>query len=195
MPSWAIYGNERRRGMHAEPGAANLLTQPSAFDHADWTKTNCSISTNVEGTADRITEASDTAQYHYVLQSITKAGSAISYVLSVRAKVAPSDTWTRIALGVDDGVDSGYQCAFDVSTNELGALNTLGANFSNGARSITSLGSGWYTCELSFTTSTTTTLRCYIFNDAGASTAAVAIQYNGNGVQGMLIDQASLVAA
>jgi hypothetical protein len=184
--------------MHAEPEAVNLLTQPSAFDHADWTKNNCTVPTpNADGTGDAIVEASDTNQFHEVTQSVTKAASAITYDLSVRAKLS-GDPRPRILLQLDDAAANGRFASFDV-TNGLAdgtAVSGFGSTFTGGTKSIQSMGSGWYKCTLAgVTTGTETTVRAVFVLDAASGTDANVTQYSGNGTSGMILDQAILVEA
>jgi hypothetical protein len=198
MPSWAIYGNERRRGMHEEPPpAGNLLTQPSAFDHADWTANEASVTPNQDGTGDQLIEASG-GNFHFVAQSNSKAASAITYDLSVRAKLNPSDSRNRICLQIDDGTANGRLAVFDIQNGlaDGTAVTGFGSTFTGGTKSIQSMGSGWYKCTLAgVTTGTEATVRVIFLLDADSGTAANVVDYSGNGTSSILIDQAVLVEA
>jgi hypothetical protein len=176
--------------------AVNLLTQPSAFEHADWTKLNATIGVNAGGgTADELIE-DGTNGYHAVIQSVTKAASAISYDFSVKCKLS-ADPRSRIAFQIDDGVDDGLQVAIDVANGLAAgsAVTEFGSSFTPGTSAITSLGSGWYLCQLNgFTTGTETTVRVVIALDAGGTTDAFAASYAGS-TASMYIDEASLTVA
>jgi hypothetical protein len=199
MPSWAIYGNERRRGMHAEPGAVNLLLSPSAFDAADWDQYGLTgVTANVDGTGDEIVEG-NAGDFHQVSQDVTKAGSAITYNLSVRAKMAGGTPRQRLVIGLQNAASSaGRHAVVDVlNGEELGvAPDGFGAGFSGGSVTVTSVGSGWFLCEFDgVTTDTDTTVKAFFALDAGGTTDAIANNYSGNGSSSMILDQAILVAA
>jgi hypothetical protein len=197
MPSWAIYGNERRRGITLVPEGINLLTQPSAFDHADWTKLAlATVSANTDGTGDTIIE-DGTQAFHGVLQSVTKAAESVTYNLSVRVK-EPGDSRQRIVLQLDDGVDDGRKCIIDVRNGtELGvAPSGFGTTFSGGTANITAEANGWFLCEFDgVTTGSETTVRVVFGLDAATGTDAEATNYTGTGTSGLILDEAILVVA
>jgi hypothetical protein len=201
MPSWAIYGNERRRGVHLPPAAVNLLTQPSAFDHADWTKTNSSISANSTtdpdstSLADTLVEDSALAA-HYVEQDVAKDGSAIAYTLSVYAKVPVSNFRERLQLQLHDGAGNGRKCILDVQNGAvLGvAASGFGTGYSGGTPDIRPVGSGWYLCEFAgVTTNSATTVWATFVLDGATGTSADAATYQGDGASGIYLYNAILV--
>jgi hypothetical protein len=197
MPSWAIYGSERRRGMHAEPEAVNLLLSPSAFDAADWTEYGCAVTADTDGTGDSMIESAG-GDFHQVSQNVTKAASSIAYDLSVRAKLT-GDPRNRIVLGIQNGSGgSGVVAVIDVQGGLAAGVApaAYGSGFSGGSAAITSQGSGWYLCELNgVTTDTDTAVKAVFGLDADSGTAAAATNYAGNGTSGIIIDQAILVEA
>jgi hypothetical protein len=161
----------------------NLLTQPSAFDHADWTKAAGTVDDNAAthpvggAVADEFQEdgAND---FHYLLQTLTKDGSAISYDFSVSAKTGGRD---RIVLQLDDGTN-GQQVAFDLAGGQVGtAVGSFGSGFSGGVADIDPETDGWYRCHLAgVTTTTSTTLRVIILLDAATGTNPIGGAYTGN---------------
>jgi hypothetical protein len=201
MPSWAIYGNERRGGIHLPPAAVNLLTQPSAFDHADWTKTavnaiNANVASHPEGgsVADETTEDTTTA-FHEVSQSLTKAASAKTYSFSISVKEKVGDSRDRVYLQIDDGVANGRNAAFDIANGlaDGSAVGGFGSTFTGGTKDITNETDGWYRIELNgVTTGTETTVRVVIGHDAGTTTDAIAGNYLGNGTSGWYLYNAVL---
>jgi hypothetical protein len=163
--------------------AVNLLTQPSAFDHADWTKAAGSVSANsgthpVGGAVADEFQENGADDFHFVMQTLTKAASAISYDISVSAK---SGGRPRIVLQLDDGTN-GQQVAFDLAGGQVGtAVATFGSGFSGGAASIQDETDGWYRCNLTgVTTTTSTTLRALILLDGATGTDPLGLQYTGN---------------
>jgi hypothetical protein len=197
MPSWAIYGNERRKGYTGVvEEVVNLLLSPSAFDAADWTKQNASVSANADGTGDNVIE--DTANdFHTVHQSVTKAASSVTYNLSVRAK-RPVDPRQRFTLQLDDAAGNGRLCVVDVQNGEeLGVAPAgYGSGFGGGTVVVTAEADSWFLCEFNgVTTNSATTVRVIFALDAGGTTDATATSYIGNGTSGMILDQAILVVA
>jgi hypothetical protein len=197
MPSWAIYGNERRGGIHLVPEGVNLLTQISAFDHADWTQYGLAgITANVDGTGDFIIEVSG-GDFHQISQNVTKAASSIAYSLSVRCKLHPTNTRNRLVIGIQNGSGgSGVVAIYDIAGGLLEGVapSAYGSGFSGGTGAFSSAGSGWYLCELNgVTTDTDTAVKAVFGLDAGSGTGATSTNYAGNGTSGLIIDQAILV--
>jgi hypothetical protein len=189
------------------PPASNLLTQPSAFDHADWTKTNCTIddnsTTDPDSTtlADTLIENTDTNLAHGVSQQITKAASSKTYNFSVCAKlpVTPNPR-NRISITISDlitGASSGRFAAFDVAGGlaDGTAVAGFGATFSGGTKAIADLTNGWWRCELNgVTTGTETTLAVTVHLEVGSGTDIRDVTYDGIG-NGMYLYEAILVEA
>jgi hypothetical protein len=184
-------------------GSTNLLTQPKAFDHADWLKSNCTADDDFGGQIDpdgtnlseAIIEASDTNQFHEVTQTLSKDASSIAYTLSVYARTHPSDTRNRISLQLDDSAGNGRACIVDlVNGEELGvAPFGYGTGFGDGTVTVTAAANGWYLCTFAgVTTNSSTTLRVIFAIDALSTTAAAGTQYNGNGTSGVLLYNAVL---
>jgi hypothetical protein len=185
------------------PPASNLLTQPKAFDHADWTKIQCSITadaaTDPDSTtlADTITEASDTNQFHGFVQNVTKAASAIAYTLKIYAKIHPTDSRNRLAIQLDDNAGNGRKAIVDVANGEeLGvAVAGYGAGFSGGTVTVGAPSNGWVLCTLAgVTTNSATTVRAIFGLDALTGTDADGTTYSGNGTSSMYLYNAVLTA-
>jgi hypothetical protein len=166
MPSWAIYGNERRGGIHLPPDVVNLLTQPKAFDHADWTKYDSSIdddsATDPDSTtlADSLIENTADAQ-HGILQAVAKDASSKTYNLSVYVKQPAVNERAGFVIGLDDGTDDGRFAFIDIDGESAGATGNYGSTFSGGTAVInTPAVNGWYLCEFNgVVTGTETTIR------------------------------------
>jgi hypothetical protein len=202
MPSWAIYGNERRRGVYVNE-AVNLLLSPKAFDAVDWSPFAASVDDNSATDPDSTTLADfiieNTANdFHGVAQTISKDGSAIAYTLSVYAKTHPTDSRNRVALQLDDGAGNGRGCVVDlVNGEELGvAPFGYGTGFSGGAVSVVSAPNSWWLCTFSgVTTNSATSVRAVFAIDVGSTTDAAATgPYVGSGTTGILLYNASLTA-
>lgn len=146
-----------------EASKENLLHRSEEFDHADWIKTNATISANATtapdgtSTADKIVEATGTAA-HGVRQNLTKAASALRYVLQYYIKPAGRD-WARITAS--DGGSNAVVGWFNLSTGVKGSAETLGTNFIMHSYDMLPAGNGWYLCYISFTTNTGTTLASF----------------------------------
>jgi hypothetical protein len=179
------------------PPASNLLTQSSAFDHADWTKLNVTISANADGTGDALIETT-ADDFHGVTQNVTKAASSLTYDLSVRAKLNSPATRNRITLQLDDNAGNGRSCCVDIAGGEeLGvAPSSYGAGFSGGTVTVTPEADSWYLCEFNgVTTNTATTVRVIFALEIGSGTDISDTSYAGDDTKGMILDAAILVAA
>lgn len=130
---------------------ANLFTYTEQFDNAAWSKANCTItpdsvaSPDASISADSLVESTDgSAQYHYVYQSITLE-TATQHTFSCYGKAG---TRSLIAMQVNAGAyPVGY---FNLSTGVVGTTNSVDS------ASIEAIGSGWYRCSITFTTTAAT---------------------------------------
>jgi hypothetical protein len=155
----------------------NLITVSEQLALAAWTKTRASVSTNAttapDGTttADKLIEDSTAADSHFASQAITVT-NVTPYTWSVYAK-AGERTWLTL---YDSNSTKGK--SFDLANGVVGS-DFVGAPTS---ASITAVGSGWYRCSMTYTTSATTaTLIHYLSNYSGG------ITYVGDGASGVLI--------
>jgi hypothetical protein len=152
----------------------------------------------VDGTGDKLVEGSG-GDFHQVSQDVTKAGSSVTYNLSVRAKLTVSDFRERLFLGLQNGTPTaGMGAVVDIAGGaELGvAPSGFGAGFSGGDVTITSEGSGWYLCELNgVSTDSDTTVKVVFGLDGATGTTIVSTNYSGDGASGIIIDAAILVVA
>jgi hypothetical protein len=190
MPSWAIYGNERRRGIHDPPAVVNLLTQPNDFSHADWTEENLTATA-----ADTIVEDA-TTNFHTINQSLSKDAAEITYNLSVEAK--DNGGRERIAVQLDDGSANGRYAVFDVQNGlaDGTAVTGFGTTFSGGTKNIVDATGGWWRLELNgIVSGSEATLRAVFALDGATGTSPNALSYAGDGAQGMQLRAALLVEA
>lgn len=137
-----------------EAARTNALTRSEELDHADWTKTACSITQNADtapdgtSTADRIVEDGTTAS-HTILQSRAGVNSDQDIALSCFAlvpNVANTRTWIRLAIDESGGTDYIRQW-YNLGTGVLGSNDTGGTGVFRRAR-IVVLGESWYWCSL-----------------------------------------------
>jgi len=158
----------------------NLLTVPTMFDDAAWTKTRSSVTANTttapDGTttADKLVEDTTASATHPISVSYTTAASA--YTLSVYVKAA-GRSWVQLSLLSTTNAFGN----FNVSN---GTLGTIGAAATAG---IEDAGNGWYRCRITATTA------------AGANTVAFypasadnTVSYTGDGTSGLFLWGAQL---
>jgi hypothetical protein len=165
-----VTGSATARGLLIEEQRTNLLTYSEQFNDASWTKSNCTVTPNAttapDGTvtADKLVSA-NAATDGRAFQTLTLTVN--TYSLSVYAKAAEFN-WVALSYG-------GSDCWFNLSVGAVG-LQDAGV-----VGTITSAGSGWYRCSMSFTgTAVAATLRVYPTNaDSTFST--------GNGTSGIFI--------
>ena len=162
----------------------NLLTFPSAFDNAIWSKTGATITANAttapDGllTADTLVEDTSTGQ-HRVIQAATVVAST-TYAASFYVK---ANGRTRFEI-FDNASASNTSAIFDLSSGTL---------VSKGAAAITadivSVGSGWFRVVITTTPAVTTYSHTIRLISSGTTTS-----YTGDGTSGIFIWGAQLEA-
>jgi hypothetical protein len=158
----------------------NLLTRTQEFDNAAWSKfrvnitQNAAVAPNGTTTAEKLipTAVSGT---HYVEQPQTYASG--SYTASVYAK---ADGYNFVFIGEAYGSAYGY---FNLSNG------TTGNKTAGTTTTITSVGNGWYKCDLTFTGGSVSQRGLYIACD---QTNGNVSAWTGNGTDGILIWGADL---
>jgi hypothetical protein len=150
------------------------LGNENDFAHANWTKTNITITTGqadpVGGSsATRLAENSGGTLVHNLRHTFTNQASGALMRVQIRAK-ANGRSWLWIG---DNSTDRIY---FNVSTGAVGS--TPGANVRDS--SITSLGNGWWLCSY--------TVRATSNNlDIGIGNADNSLSYSGDGTSGLIV--------
>jgi hypothetical protein len=181
------------KGLASYGAVAQLLGFTEQYDNGAWSKARSSITPNVSTVvapdrttnSDKLVEDTTATSTHYVSQTLTKAASALPYVLS---QVAKAGERTKIQIeAVDTGTLASAQAVCDLSAGTIAAPT---GTFTSKSVSIETLGNGWYRCILKFTTDTGTTLnhRTYLHNGASAT-------YTGNGTSGAYLWGANIVQA
>jgi hypothetical protein len=161
----------------------NLLTFPTAFDDAVWTKTRSSISANAavapDGTttADKLVEDTTAASTHNTTSAVLTLASASTTTLSLYVKAAER-TWCRIA---DGGVTSGGAFV-NLSTGQFG---TIEAGVT--ASSIQNVGNGWYRVSVTGVLAGTSSQVLVQIATGNGTTS-----YTGDGTSGILVWGAQL---
>jgi len=133
-------------------GRRNLLTFSEQFDNAVWTKFQATISPNATTAPDGTLTADsivDTAveQEHNCYQS-TQTTTTASF--SVYAK---QNGRSVIALRAYSASNEFYTAVFDLSGGTISLQNETGTTFSGVSAAISSAGSGWYRCSITYTRS------------------------------------------
>lgn len=180
-----------RGGLVEAAKAANLVTQPEDFSHADWTKTRCSISADaklaVDGnvTADELIEDNTASNTHRLNYPITKAAAAITYTWSVYAE---ANTRDEIWLEVDDNVTARQaEARFDLINGTTSEAASNGGGFTAVSSKIEDAGGGIYRCSLTYTTNSETINNLFIGLHNGVSHI-----YSGDGVSSAYVWGADL---
>lgn len=164
-----------------ESSRTNTFTKSAAFDHADWTKANATVSANAASapdgtvTADRIVEAvaGGASTNHGVHRTNAATTSSTNQAFSVFAKAA-GRSWIALVYAGRDGVSR--SAFFNLATGAVGT--TSGAT----AR-ITSEGpEGWWRCSMVATSgSGATAEQAYIYLATGDGGSV----YIGDGASGV----------
>jgi hypothetical protein len=154
----------------------NLVTYSEDFSNAAWITNNSTISSNVLAspggtvTADRLTEDTNNTD-HKVRQTFTF--TAIPHTYSVYVKAAER---TCVALQAYDG-STLFGYIFNLATGELGSRVSGSSTSVTGA--ITSVGSGWYRCSITFTPAAAAGQV-----NVGLASNTTTISYTGDGTSG-----------
>lgn len=156
----------------------NLILQSEAADNASWTKTNHSTSANSSGspwgpsTADTVTRTSTAASY--VLQSVSKATSALAYTFSIYVK--NNSGCTNFALRIQ-GASATNRVDVCFGLSGAGSITSAAATngaFSGASATITAAGGGWYRCRVSGTSDTSNAIAC-VYSTTNVSQATDGI--------------------
>jgi len=128
--------------------AGNLITEPEEFDHANWSKNQCSISADVLIAPDGVLLADKLAQTsgidHYMLHSFSMATGDL--VASCFGRwVEGNNEWLDMSIAGDGG-SNGFKGWFNIRTGKVGTATTFGAGYSTPTLSIEHYGEGWFRC-------------------------------------------------
>jgi hypothetical protein len=166
-----------------EKACNNNLTYSQQFDHANWTKTRCSISADAIAAPDNTTTADKLVEdssdnTHLMQQSITPDGSS-PYVFSVYAKADERD-WIRLFISTG-GFPSQPTIFYNVNTGVVGTVSGSPEEYG-----IEDAGNGWYRCWFT-RTSDAAVASNFIINVCDADNSA---SYQGDGSSGVYLWQA-----
>ena len=168
--------------------ATNLLLRSEEIDNASWTKSsatatppNVIIAPDGLTTAEKLVEDTTLAQ-HYAFQTSTISANT-SYTFSLYVK-AGERTSLRMVLDNATSFPTGPQAIFNLSTGVV-------SSSSNATASIVAVGSGWYRCAITQTSSASAATVNSFFSLVVGSTD----NYLGDGVSGIYIWGTQLEAA
>lgn len=134
-------------GWRIESQGTNLLTRSEDFSHADWTKSNVTVTANStvapdgSATADTLADTSGVA-FGYVQQSVAVANDSLDHTLSCFFYVGTS-TNAGLTLVYSGGSSVYLDAAFDLVA---GSASTSGS--ATGSARVRSVGGGFYRCEV-----------------------------------------------
>jgi hypothetical protein len=193
LPGW---GFTRAGGGYGETSAGaltwfngprtNLCLQSQTFDNASWVKSRATVTADAiaapDGTltADKLTEDTNNGT-HRVYQTLSKATSAIRYVVSCCFKKAER-SFAQIRC-FSTGELAGYGVVINLDTGEVSAPYSTG--FTGGAAWAESLGDGWFRLILTFITDTEAAFTTYLL--PAQSLTASSPAYVGDGSSGVYI--------
>jgi hypothetical protein len=154
-----------------EPQRTNLALRSEEFDNASWIVNATTISANSTtspsglNNADTLT-ADGTSSNHRISQNISISATTYSY--SIYAK-KNTNNFIQINTGNSFG---GMWANFDINNGVVGTLGTTTGT--TPTSSITSVGNGWYRCNITFTSTASGnsgTIVCSIVTSASAARA------------------------
>ena len=160
----------------------NLLTYSEQFDNAAWAKNAATVTANAavapDGatTADKLVEDTSTAVHRVAPATAPTITNGTAYTATVYAKAAE-----RTEIRLIENSTTGAFASFDI------ANGTVLSTGSGGSGAITSVGNGWYRCELRFTSAGTSGRIDITLSNGGS------ISYTGTTSFGAFIWGAQLV--
>ena len=174
-------------GLLIEEIRVNLLLYSATFSNAAWTLTNATLTAAAtiapDGTQTAFNLVSNTSTgLQAIAQTITKAASALAYTSTVHFK---ANQYTYSWLQISDGAGNGAIVYFNLTTGAIStAVAGIGTAFTAlSATTPTSIGNGWYRCNITGTSNTTTSL----VTQFGSSTNGTSNSVVGNGYSGVFI--------
>lgn len=126
-----VHGIAARSAGSNKPDA-NLITAPTDFSNAAYSRTNATIA-NAGTTTQQIIETIATGN-HNIAQTKTKAASALTYRMVLDVKSGLNRDWIDLAV-FNSGFSSGITAYYNVTTGAVGSL----AAFPGGVNSLSSL--------------------------------------------------------
>jgi hypothetical protein len=152
-----------------------------------WTLTNSTVTAAAtiapDGTQTAFNLVSNTATgLQAIAQTVTKAASALAYTSTVHFK---ANQYTYSWLQISDGAGNGAIVYFNLATGAIStAVAGIGTAFTAlSATTPTSVGNGWYRCNITGTSNTATSL----VTQFGSSTNGTSNSVVGNGYSGVFI--------
>ena len=172
----------------------NLLTKTEDFSDAAWTKGNATVTANTttapDGTTTADTIVEDTATSTHSIDQGASVSASTSYTVTVFAKPALGSRNIYIQINTAGGTTGAGSVWFDLASGVASAITTLAGTFVGVSASATASVSGWYKCEITFTTNTGNTYAAIYTGPYNAGRS-----YLGDGSSGIYIWGASLVPA
>jgi hypothetical protein len=167
-------GSEARR---------NLLTMPTMFDDAAWSKSSVSVTANATTAPDGTTTAdkiivSAGLNNGNVFQSVSKATSPIQYSFSAYVK---QGEWNTAGIYFHDNASFANRISVVVNliTGAITAGPTAAGTFSAASGSVVDVGNGWWRVTATGTTGSETSIRGVVYPGNGGTFP------NGDGTSGI----------
>ena len=178
---------ELQNATTADVSRANLALQSEVIA-TSWTNefstdaADAAVAPDGNTTADTLVEDSTASEVHTVYQNITI--TAAEYTYSVYFK-EPGASTRYMTVEISDSADSAKygRATFDIQGGVISAAATA-ATFTSPSAVITSVGSSWYRCSVTVTSTVTTgRMRIYLNTDGTDS----GITYTGGGANSMYV--------
>ena len=166
----------------------NLLTYTQEFDDTAWTKTNINVTANAVSAPDSTTTAekiiATAINASHEIRTPSTSLTAGTYTQSVYGKQAEY-RYLRVGFGSAFGGSAGY-CIFDLQTGTVTYSSNAGL-----ISSMVDVGSGWYRCSVTNTTTVSISSTNYI---GISNTSTTGTTFLGDDVSGIYIWGAQLEA-
>ena len=166
-----------------EAGRINQFSHTEDFANPGWGKRAMTVTSNVEGIADRLTPNA-VSNNHNVFQAIPFVQTGNRVVIEAKAD---GYQWLRIRIGPFGGAGAGERgaqtnCNFDLVNGAVGGVR----GNEGSTATISALGGGWYRCEFIFNIATAGLLDTQIaVIDSDTSTDFPS--FTANGIDGIIV--------
>ena len=185
----------------------NLLTYSQDFTNAAWAKgalsalvANATVAPDGTTTATTLTDNTTVGTYHYLASAVTTV-AATTYTFSCYAKNLDGQ-YVNLTFNHGASMNNGSGAIYDLVNGTVTYSSSQGSGWSITSTSITSVGSGWYRCTLTFVAGLTATVYATIARSnvsTGPFGPYVSVAYTGTNqsvyIWGAQLEQRSSLTA
>lgn len=163
---------------------SNIISNPQNQSHADWVKLGTTITSDVDGTSDKLVET-NASTYHGMYQIIPTSRSDVEITIHARVKSAGDNRNLRIRLQQGNNTNNNVSVTIDPDTGEHSAPSQNGTAVIKDV-SIVEEADDYYTLRFTAQINPADTNPITLFTDLLLK-GNVNANYPGNGTAGVII--------